>query len=79
MGKKQWQFWQGLRVKNKYLLSSLLAFSLTVFVWSAPAQQTSSPTPTLSAREELIAEIKGYAERHVKTDSSMQTSTVLKL
>jgi hypothetical protein len=61
------------------LFSSLLAFSLTVFVWSAPAQQISSPTPTLSAREELIAEIKGYAERHVKTDSSMQTSTVLKL
>ncbi len=73
------QFWQRLRVKQKYLFSSLLAFSLTVFVWSAPAQQTSSPTPTLSAREELIAEIKGYAERHIKTDSSMQTSTVLKL
>jgi hypothetical protein len=79
MGKKQQQFWQGLRVKNKYLLSSLLAFSLTVFVLSAPAQQTSSPIPTLSPREELIAEIKGYAERHIKTDSSMQTSTVLKL
>ncbi len=79
MGKQQKQFWQGLRVKQKYLFSSLLAFSLTVFVWSAPAQQTSSPTPVLSAREELIAEIKGYAERHIKTDSSMQTSTVLKL
>jgi len=79
MGEKQQQFWQGLRVKNKYLLSSLLAFSLTVFVWSAPAQQTSSPTSTLSPKDELVAKIKGAAERHVKTDSSMQTSTVLKL
>ena len=79
MEKQQKQFWQGLRVKQKYLFSSLLAFSLTVFVWSAPAQQTSSPTPVLSAREELIAEIKGYAARHIKTNSSMQTSTVLKL
>jgi hypothetical protein len=76
---KQQQFWQGLRVKNKYLLSGLFAFGLTVFVWSAPAQQTSSPTPTLSSRDELVAKIKGAAERHVKTDSSMQTSTVLKL
>ncbi len=79
MGKQQKQFWQRLRIKHKYLLSGLLAFSLTVFVWSTPAQQTSSPTPTLSPREELIAEIKGYAERHIKNDSSMQTSTVLKL
>ena len=78
MEKQQKQFWQRFRVKQKYLFTSLLAFSLTVFVWSAPAQQTSSPTPTLSAREELIVEIKGYAERHIKADSSMQTSTVLK-
>jgi hypothetical protein len=66
MGKKQQQFWQGLRVKHKYLLSSLLAFNLTVFVWSAPAQQTSSPIPTLSPRDELVAKIKGAAERHVR-------------
>ena len=79
MVKKQQQFWQRLRVKNKYLLAGLFAFGLTVFVWSAPAQQTSSPTPTLSPRDELVAKIKGAAERHVKTDSSMQTSTVLKL
>jgi hypothetical protein len=73
--KKQQQFWKGLRVKHKYLLSGLLAFSLTVFVWSAPAQQT---TPTLSPRDELVAKIKGAAERHVKGDSSMQTATVVK-
>jgi hypothetical protein len=80
VGKQQKQFWQRLRVKQKYLFSSLLAFSLTVFVWSAPAQQTSSPTPTLSPRDELVAKIKGTAERHVNTDnSSTQTSIVLKL
>lgn len=78
MVKKQQQFWQGFRVKHKYLLSGLFAFGLTVFVWSAPAQQTSSPTPTISPRDELVAKIKGAAERHVKGDSSMQTSTVVK-
>jgi hypothetical protein len=76
--KKQQQFWQGFRVKHKYLLAGLFAFGLTVFVWSAPAQQTSSPKPTLSPQEELVAKIKGAAERHVKGDSSMQTSTVVK-
>ena len=69
MGKKHYQFWQRLRLKYKYLLSSLFAFGLIVFVWSAPAQQTSSPTSTLSPRDELVATIKGTAERHVNTDN----------
>ena len=70
--------------KTKAVLASIsskiqiFAFGL-IGIWSAPAQQTSSPVPTLSPREELIVEIKGYAERHIKNDNSMQTSTVLKL
>ncbi len=79
MDKQQRRFWQGFRVKNKYLLSGLLAFSLTRFVWAAPAQESPSPQSTLSPKEAVVAKIKAAAERHVKTDSAMQTSNVLKL
>ncbi len=79
MDNKQQRFWQGFRVKKKYLLSGLLAFSLTLFVWAAPAQQSPSPTSSLSPKEKVVAEIKSAAERHVETDTSMQISVVLKL
>jgi hypothetical protein len=67
MDNKQQRFWQGFRVKNKYLLSGLLAFSLTLFVWAAPAQQSPSPISTLSPKEKVVVKIKAAAERHVKT------------
>ena len=54
----------------------IFVFALTFLVTFGSITATHSQTP--SSRDAAIADIKKSAERHVKTDSSMQTSTVLK-
>ncbi|MCG8367072.1 MAG: NACHT domain-containing protein, partial [Pseudanabaenales cyanobacterium] len=67
------------RLKGQ-LFISLLALSLTVSILLGSTIPTYTQTPNQpTPRDEVIEDIKDYAKRHVKTDSSMQTSTVLKV
>ncbi|KAM3102029.1 NACHT domain-containing protein [Phormidesmis sp. 146-12] len=54
----------------------ILVFVLTFLITFGSVTATHSQTP--SSRDAVILEVKKSADRHVKTDSLMQTSTVLK-
>jgi len=63
-------------VKHR-LLIGLFAAALSSSIIFTPAVYPQSPSPTPSARQELIAEIHEYAARHVDNEQSLKTEEVV--
>jgi len=78
---KPLRFWEKFSVKHfrKQRLASIFALSLTISVWLGLILPIYSQTSQPNTREELIQDIKDFADRHVKNDKAMDTSLVLKL
>ncbi|NER22126.1 MAG: hypothetical protein F6J96_15795 [Symploca sp. SIO1C2] len=76
---------QKLPLKPKFplakhrLLMGLFAIALTSSIIITPAVYPQSPSPTPSARQELEAEIREYAEFHVENEQPPKTQEVVNL
>jgi len=76
---------QKLPLKPKFplakhrLLMGLFAIALTSSIIITPAVYPQSPSPTPSARQELEAEIRDYAEFHVENEQPPKTQEVVNL
>jgi len=61
------------------LLVNVVAIAIVLFGILTVAVPTPAQTSQPAGKEAIALEIKGYAERHVENDTSMQTGTIIEL